>query len=208
MERRRDFKNQSGAVLIISSQKNAAESIRSALAPRFGRILCAGSMAEAKNRIYQEKVWLAVVLLPLEKDRGIGGIRELLLNDELCLILQAEPELYYETSYMVQNEKAFVLRNPLRMDLLLQAVQLMNTMSMRIREARREEFRLKKQLQNQLLIHRAKCLLIEERGMSEDEAHHALERMAMNAGIKRTDAARQLIREAEEKKEGGAGPED
>lgn len=47
-------------------------------------------------------------------------------------------------------------------------------------------------------IRRAKQVLMET-GMNEDEAHHALEKMAMNLRISRGEAARQILTENEQK---------
>ena len=56
--------------------------------------------------------------------------------------------------------------------------------------------KLKAWMEQSRQIDRAKQLLI-QRGMSEDEAHHALEKTAMNERISRNEAALRILKEKE-----------
>ena len=47
------------------------------------------------------------------------------------------------------------------------------------------------------VVNRAKCLLIEKKQMTEEEAHHYLEKLAMDACITKREAATDIIRRLE-----------
>ena len=60
-------------------------------------------------------------------------------------------------------------------------------------ELRQELDETKAQLASRKLIERAKGLIMQQRGMSEDEAFQCLRKLAMDRGIKLADAAAQLV---------------
>ncbi|MFC0407163.1 ANTAR domain-containing response regulator [Roseomonas elaeocarpi] len=61
-------------------------------------------------------------------------------------------------------------------------------------QALREQLlRTQTQLEERKLIERAKGLLMQARGLSEDEAHQALRRAAMDEGIRLVEAAQRLL---------------
>ena len=63
-------------------------------------------------------------------------------------------------------------------------------LTMRLREENR---RLSRRLEDARLVCRAKCLLIQYGGMTEEEAHHAVERRAMDRRRSRREAAEEII---------------
>lgn len=61
-------------------------------------------------------------------------------------------------------------------------------------QALRDELeQTKSSLEERKLVDRAKALLIKRQGMSEEEAHQALRKLAMDRGIKLVEAARNII---------------
>ena len=56
-----------------------------------------------------------------------------------------------------------------------------------------QTIKLKTKMEEIHLINRAKLLLVEKAGMSEEEAHRYLEREAMDKGIKKTAVAGKVI---------------
>jgi len=61
-------------------------------------------------------------------------------------------------------------------------------------QALRDELeQTKSSLEERKLVDRAKALLIKRQGMSEEEAHQALRKLAMDRGIKLAEAARNII---------------
>jgi response regulator NasT len=61
------------------------------------------------------------------------------------------------------------------------------------RALRQELLETRKQLQQQKRIDRAKCILIEQKGMTEEQAYKALQKLAMDRKRKLVDVADDLI---------------
>ena len=80
------------------------------------------------------------------------------------------------------------------MPVLSQCFSLLTSVRGKISQLKRENSKLQTKLDEVKIISQAKCLLIEKKGCSEQEAHHLVERRAMNARISAKEAAGQIIR--------------
>ena len=65
----------------------------------------------------------------------------------------------------------------------------------RIRELEAENATLRQQLLTARLVGRAKCLLVRYRDLTEPEAHHHIEKEAMDRQMTRRAVAEEIIRE-------------
>ena len=88
----------------------------------------------------------------------------------------------------------FKLPTPIRKEEALSTVRLLLQFGHRM-----ERFvRPKRSTAEQELVNKAKKLLMERKGLSEDEAHRTLQKRSMDAGSRLTQTARQVIAELEE----------
>ena len=60
-----------------------------------------------------------------------------------------------------------------------------------------QTIKLKEKMEEIRLINRAKMLLMQNKGMTEPEAHRYLEKQAMDNGKKRTAVAEEIIRSSQ-----------
>ena len=92
------------------------------------------------------------------------------------------------------NQDVFKLPTPIRKEEALSTVRLLLQFGHRM-----ERFvRPKRSTAEQELVNKAKKLLMERKGLSEDEAHRTLQKRSMDAGSRLTQTARQVIAELEE----------
>ena len=77
----------------------------------------------------------------------------------------------------------------------------------RIRELEEENALLRERLTTERLVCRAKCLLVEHRSFTEEQAHHHIEKLAMDGHRTRRAVAQRIIEEysPEAGGEGGKG---
>ena len=91
------------------------------------------------------------------------------------------------------NQDVFKLPTPIRKEEALSTVRLLLQFGHRM-----DRFvRPKRSTAEQELVNRAKKLLMERKGLSEDEAHRTLQKRSMDAGSRLTQTARQVIAELE-----------
>ena len=74
-------------------------------------------------------------------------------------------------------------------------VRLILNMRVRLMDREEELKRMRKRLNEISVTTRAKCLLIQMRQMTEDQAHYYLEKRAMDDGLTKMEVAAQIIRE-------------
>lgn len=96
------------------------------------------------------------------------------------------------------TREVFKLPTPIRKEEALSTVRLLLQFGHRM-----ERFvRPRRSSAEQELVNKAKKLLMEQKGLSEDEAHRALQKRSMDEGARLTQTARKVISELSESPEG------
>ena len=145
-----------------------------------------------------DPVDIMILKLPLEDESGIEQILDMAgKNSHLQTVLMVRREAYEQISYRCRNSQIFVISLPVQMQILSEAVRFMLAMSRRIADRDDEVMRLRKKLSEIGYITKAKCLLIQYRGMTEEDAHYYLERKAMDRCVGKKEIALEIINMAE-----------
>lgn len=125
-------------------------------------------------------------------------LEELLLmtgkNAGLQVLLLVSRELHAQIAYRCRQYPVYVLPLPLKRQVLSEMLRMILYMRGRVQEREEELVRLRKKMNEIGIVTKAKCLLIQERHMTEEEAHHYLEKEAMDHGRTRREVAVDIIR--------------
>jgi response regulator NasT len=116
-------------------------------------------------------------------------------NPQMQIILLVGKEVEAQIGYRCRNYPVYVMTLPLRRRILTEMVRLILNMRARLMEREEELKRMRKRLNEISVTTRAKCLLIQMRQMTEDQAHYYLEKRAMDDGLTKMEVAAQIIRE-------------
>ena len=150
------------------------------------------SVGEVRRLTQNHNYPMAIINTPLADEFGheLGGY---LSRQRGCLVLLlVKNEIAEEMSIKVQRDGMLVLAKPINRGGFIQAVRLMISCSQKIRLLQGENEKLRTTLQQDRVISRAKCLLIEQGGFTEEQAHHFLEQQAMNQRTTRYEVARDV----------------
>ena len=90
-----------------------------------------------------------------------------------------------------------VLGKPFSAPQFRQAVQIAASNYRRLAVLRAENARLLDKIAQLRLVERAKCFLIERRGMTEADAHRLIEKTAMDTRRSRGEVAREILEQEE-----------
>ncbi|MGE4277212.1 MAG: ANTAR domain-containing response regulator [Lawsonibacter sp.] len=108
-----------------------------------------------------------------------------------CSLLLVGPQHMLDAC---SSREAFKLSTPIRKEEAISTVRLLLQFGHRM-----EKFvRPKRSGAEQELVDKAKKLLMEQKDMTEDEAHRMLQKRSMDAGSRLTQTARQVIAELEQ----------
>lgn len=116
-------------------------------------------------------------------------------NPQMQIILLVGKEVEAQIGYRCRNYPVYVMTLPLKRRILTEMVRLILNMRARLMDREEELKRMRKRLNEISVTTRAKCLLIQMRQMTEDQAHYYLEKRAMDDGLTKMEVAAQIIRE-------------
>ena len=183
--------NEAGVSAILTALRGAAPRAEISVSQAFTLSQLRGKVSPYSNA---EPVDILILKLPLREDPGIEQILNLAAsNSSLQTILMVRRDAYEQTAYRCRNTQIFVLSLPVQAQILTEAVRFMMAVRRGMAERDDEVMRLRKKLSEIGYITKAKCLLIQHRSMTEEEAHYYLERQAMDRCVGKKEIALEII---------------
>lgn len=183
-------------VLVVSANAKSAEALCD-LACRAGAspspFPCT-SGSRARRMVLDESWDLVIINYPLPDDDAEELARMVKKSTDSEVIMTVREEAAAELSSQLAESGIITVVKPVIFQIFMQAVQLAQAFRKKSIELRNENRRLQAKLEEVKLISRAKCILIMKKGCSEEEAHHLIERRAMNSRITLSEAASAIIR--------------
>ena len=180
-------------LLLVSATEKANSAlerfVRSAALP-FEVTCVTGAMAARRTQVTQDYD-LVLVNTPLGDEFGMDLALD--LADRTGVILLVKSEILDQAMAKADPAGIFVLSKPLSTELLLQALRWMNASQNRMHAITAENARLRMKLEDEKVVGRAKCILIECRGMTEPDAHAYIEKQAMNRRTTRREIANDIL---------------
>ncbi len=189
------YADEQGSILIVSAKKEACSFLKSALERFYKRFIYASSMTEAKNHFGIENVFLLFVFTPLPEGNAIDDVLELSDRKTTPSILVVQPDIYPEVLYRTRGRRVYVLTYPTKKGLVLQTVNILCESQIILNKAMQERDKLREKLSDLQIVTRAKLSIMEKKGVGENEAHHYVEKTAMNKGLTKRKAAEYILEE-------------
>ena len=184
-------------ILLVTASRKSADMLLSLIQAdgwRPERILVAGSCNEARRLLIENHVDLILINTPLSDEFGHDFAIYACQNTLSGVLMLVKSELSGSVSERVEQDGVFVVTKPISRPMFYQSLHLVNSSRMRVYNLQKENHRLRRQMEDMRLISRAKCLLIADKHMSEDEAHSYIEKQAMNYRQTKRDIAEEIIR--------------
>ena len=149
----------------------------------FSCLVCR-SAAEVKRAVHKQPRSIIVCGFKLADETCEGLFYDLPTG---CFMLMVAPRARLELS---GTEGIFKLQSPVRRGELLASVRMLAQFQ---RYIPREKGPAKRDGEAQKLIARAKAVLMDRHGMTEEQAHRFLQKQSMDNGAKLTDTARLVL---------------
>ena len=167
-----------GRAMIVSAGANSNEYLSARLNELgYTRSAIVPSGTEARRRMMEADFELVIVNAPLPDEFG----------HELCAAAVEQTD-----AGVILLAKAAAC-DSLMGPMFLQAVHMAAASNHRLQRLRVENDRIQAKLAQVRLVSRAKCLLIERKGLTEAEAHRAIEKEAMDSRRDRGEVAQEII---------------
>ena len=161
-------------------------------------IALSGTSSEARRYLIERTVDLLVVNAPLSDENGLRLALDTIGDKANQVILMVRREYAEEVAAKVEDYGVFTVEKPISHAAFWLALKLTSAAFNRTKNVINENDRLKRSLADIKLVNRAKCLLIEKLGLSEEAAHREMEKMAMDHRLEKVELARRIIAKYED----------
>lgn len=153
---------------------------------------CAGTGLEARRKLEAQRFDLVVVNAPLTDEHG-EAVAQLAFRQGAAVVLLVKAEQLDAVWNRIGRTGIYLVAKPLRKVMLLQTLRCIQVQAERLRQLEMERDRLNRQIQEAHLLNRAKLVLIQVLKLSEPQAHHYIEKQAMDLRITKREVAEGII---------------
>ena len=183
------------SVLIVSS----SERFQSSLVPLlpeavYSPVVTVNSVGAAERARGLRDYDFIFVNSPLPDDAGIRFAIDSCRTGGGVTVLFAAAALYDQVQARVAEHGVFVLPRPIPRDAILRGLNWMTAARERLRSYEKKVQPIEEKMEEIRLVNRAKWLLISELNMSEPDAHHYINRQAMDRCVPKREVAEEIIR--------------
>lgn len=193
------LKERKYSVMIVSAQPKFNESITSLLNERrYYSYEIMQSVGEAQRSLSDAERDIIIINSPLPDDDGLRLAVDRCSKGSCAVLIFIRSDYYSEIFERVCSHGIFTLPKPASRQMVLQAFDWLESTSERLSKLKKKSVSLEDKMQEIRLVNRAKWVLISDRGMTEEEAHRTIEKLAMDRCATKRIVAEEIIAEAAE----------
>lgn len=148
---------------------------------------------EARRLLIDRSFDLCVVNAPLPDETGFKFSTDVIGIKCNQVILVLKQEILAEIADKVEDYGVFTVGKPLTKTTFWTVLKMANASFNRLNRFQSENDRLKRKLDELKYVSRAKILLVEKEGLTEEEAHKKIEKTAMDYRLTRLEVAKDYI---------------
>lgn len=184
------------SVLAVSASASFNAALTELLpASRYDPVRFVSSVSAAKRAFAERAFDFVLVNSPLPDDFGTRFAIDACQSSETVVLLLVRAENAAELHDRVAEYGVFTLAKPTSRATLSTALDWMSSARERLRRTQRKTLSVEEKMEELRVVNRAKWLLIRERGLDEPEAHHYIEKQAMDRCIAKREVAEEIIRQ-------------
>ena len=166
------FQSSTYSVLLVSASEKHNTAMLSLLPPTdYWPVTVVRSVSEARRRTLESEFDIVIINAPLPDGSGQQFAADVCADSQSGVLLLVRSEQYEEVYYRLLPSGVVTLSKPASMEMVFQSVRVLCAIRERLRSARSRQTTVEEKMEELRLVNRAKWLLIEKRGMAEDEAH-------------------------------------
>lgn len=181
-------------LLVSSSPKFAAVFSPFVTGTRYEKVQVSTSASAARRLLSNRSFDLVILNTPLIDESGIQFAGDIAAKSASVVLVFVPAEKYSEILPALTLQGVYLIPKQTSTQMIQQAMDWLITTRERLRGFEKKEQSLSDKMGEIRLVNRAKWILISEKGFSEDEAHHYIERQAMNQCVTRRVIAEQILR--------------
>jgi AmiR/NasT family two-component response regulator len=183
------------SMLVVSCSEKFNTAFAELLPPsKYQPTYIATSANEAKRCLAERAFDFVVLNLPLPDESGIRFAIDCCRCPTTVVLVLAKNDVYSEIYDKIVDHGIFAVPKPTSRAVLTHALSWMASARERLRKLEQKTLSIEERMEEIRIVNRAKCLLISELKMAEPDAHHYIEKYAMDNCISKRDAAQNIIK--------------
>ena len=181
--------------ILLAGGTEKSRAMLQSLAPpgRFEHARVCSGGAETRRALAEGEWAIVVINTPLGDESGLELAIELAHQSASGVLLLVKAELAENVAMRVRDDGVLVLPKPVARPLFDQALGFAMAVRNRLLSVHAENARLEKKLAELRVVSRAKCLLVEHLRLTEEQAHHHIEKLAMDTRQTSVAVAQEIL---------------
>ncbi|MGN0976099.1 MAG: ANTAR domain-containing response regulator [Gemmiger sp.] len=185
--------------LIVSAGANANEYLANHIAELgYNRPVIVASGGEARRQLGEKVFDIVLINAPLPDEFGHELAAYAVERSNAGVALLVKAGTADQIAGKMQERGVLVLGKPFSAVQFRQCVQMAASCCRRLAILQEENDRLTEKIAQLRLVDRAKCFLIEHKGMTETDAHRLIEKQAMDTRRSRGEIAQEILAEEDD----------
>lgn len=182
------------SVLLVSKSAGFIEKLSELLPEkRYYPVFPVRDAAAARRALSEDCFDIAIVNAPLSDDSGVELAREICENSGVGVLLLVRSEEFAEVNAQVSPCGVLTLPKPTSETMIAQSLLLLCGTRERLRRLEARAVSMEEKMVEIRIVNRAKCLLIEQLRMTEQEAHRYIEKQAMDRCVTKRSVAENIL---------------
>lgn len=184
------------SILLVSGSDKFNRGLLSALPEhRFYPVRITGGVTEARRELVERSYDIVIINTPLPDDFGTRLAIDLSGDIGLGVLMFVRSENFNEIYSQVAEYGILAVQKPATGQIVAQSLYLLCATRERLRRIEKKAASLEEKMEEIRLVNRAKWLLIDKEGMSEQDAHRLIEKRAMDKCVTKGSVAKDIIDE-------------
>ena len=189
------FDREELSILVVSVSEKIYDIFADLLKDRFHTYIHrASSISEARRITLLQSFDIVAINAPLKDETGIDFAVNIAAENSAGVLFLINNEYYEQVLDKVMDYGVLTVSKPLSRQVLYEACNLLVAANYRLKKVEKKNEKLTAKMAELRIVNRAKWILIENLGLSEEEAHRVIEKQAMDERQSKREVAETIIR--------------
>lgn len=153
----------------------------------------AQNAGDARRRMLEKSYDFIIINAPLSDEFGSRLSMDACTSAGTISVMFAMSEVYEEIVDKTATHGVFIIKKPASRSIITQSLSLLISARERLRSVEKKAGKAESKIEEIRVVNKAKWFLIDNEDMSENDAHKAIEKAAMDAGVTKKQAAQLII---------------
>lgn len=155
------------------------------------------NITQARRQILERWYDIVVINIPLPDENGLDLAMDIAEKGRASVLIAAPSEIYEMVLDYVTDYGILAIPKPSSKNRIEKALRYLMKVQEKLAGMQKELELARKRLEEMRLVNKAKFLLVEQKHMTEEEAHRHIGKLAMDQRISRQKAAEEVIEDFE-----------